>query len=55
MLVVFGPEPGDGLGQLSEGVQQILGADVVANRTVGHRGVEQRGEGRAESLQEVAG
>jgi hypothetical protein len=36
-------------------VQEILGADVVANRAVGHRGVEQRGEGRAESLQEVTG
>ena len=55
MLVVSGPEPGDGLGQLSDGVQEILGADVVANRAVGHRGVEQRGEGGAESLQEVAG
>ena len=53
MLVVLGR--GDGLGQLSEGVQEILGADVVANRAVGHRGVEQRGEGGAESLQEVAG
>src|SRR5690348_5523194 len=55
MLVVSGSEPGDGLGQLSDGVQEILGADVVANRAVGHRGVEQRGEGGAESLQEVTG
>jgi hypothetical protein len=27
-------------------MREILGADVVANRAVGHRGVEQRGEGR---------
>ena len=37
-------------------MQDILGADVVANRAVGHCGVEQRGEsGGAESLQEAAG
>ena len=55
MLVVFKPSSGDGLGQLSDGVQEILGADVVANRAVGDRSVEQRGKGGAESLQEVAG
>jgi hypothetical protein len=55
VLVVSGPEPGDGLGQLNDGVQEILGADVIANRAVGHRCVEQRGEGRAESLQELTG
>jgi hypothetical protein len=47
VLVVFGPPPGDGLGQLSDGVQEILGADVIANRAVGHCGVEQRCEGGA--------
>jgi hypothetical protein len=52
---VFWPSPGDGLGQLRDGVQEILGADIVANRAVGHRGVEQRCEGGAESLQEIAG
>jgi hypothetical protein len=36
-------------------VEEILGADVVANRTGGHCGLEQHREGRAESLQEVAG
>jgi len=52
---VFGPSPGHGLGQLSDGVQEILGADVIANRAVGHCGVEQCREGGAEPLQEVAG
>jgi hypothetical protein len=52
---VFGPSPGDGLGQLGDGVQEILGADVIANRAVGHCGIEQRREGGAELLQEVAG
>jgi hypothetical protein len=46
VLVVFEPSAGDGLGQLSDGVQQILGADVVANRAVGHRGVERCGHTR---------
>jgi hypothetical protein len=52
---VFGSAPGHGLGQLSDGVQEILGADVIANRAVGYCGVEQRGQGGAEPLQEVAG
>lgn len=52
---MFGPSPGDGLGQLSDGVQEILGADVIANRAVGHCGVKQRCKGGAEALEEVAG
>jgi hypothetical protein len=54
LLVVVGPSPGDGLGQLSDGVQEILGSDVVANRALGPCGVGQRLEG-AESLQDIAG
>ncbi len=52
---MFRPSPWDGLGQLSDGVQEILGADIVANRAVGHCGVEQYREGGAEPLQEIAG
>ena len=36
-------------------MQEILGADIVANRTVGHCGVEQCLKGGAEPLQEIAG
>jgi hypothetical protein len=52
---VFGSSPRHGLGQLSDGVQEILGADVIANCAVGYCGVKKCREGRAESLQEVAG
>lgn len=52
---MFGPSPGDGLGELCDGVQEILGAHVTANCAVGHGGVEQRCKRGAESLEEVAG
>ncbi len=42
---MFDPSAGDGLGQLSEGVQEIFRAEVIANRAVGHRGVGQRRRG----------
>ena len=53
-LVVFGRSPGHGLAQLGDGAQEILGADVIANRAVGHCGLEQCRQGGAGSLQEVA-
>ena len=39
---VLGPPPGHGLTQLGDGVQEVLGADVAADRTIGRGGVEQR-------------
>ena len=54
-LVVFGSSPGYRLAELRDGVQEILGAEVIANRAAGYCGVEQRREGGAEPLQEVAG
>jgi len=35
---------------MSDGVQEILGADVIANRAVGHCGVEQRSYRRRKSM-----
>jgi hypothetical protein len=55
VLVLFESSPGDGLRELGNGVQQVLGADVVADRAVGDGGVEQRREGGSEPLHEVAG
>src|ERR1700733_9192384 len=50
---VLGPFAGYGHAQVGDGVQQVLSADVGADRSVGRRGVEQRRKGGAELLQEV--
>jgi hypothetical protein len=52
---VLGPAPAYGLAQLGDRVQEVVGADVVADHTLGRGGVEQRGESGAEPLQKVAG
>src|SRR5262249_59245986 len=41
--------------QMGDGVQQVRGADVSTNRAAGCCSFEQRREGRAKSLHEVAG
>src|SRR6185503_16524263 len=42
---VLGPSSGHGLAQLGDGVQEVVGSDVGADRPLGRGGVEQRREG----------
>jgi hypothetical protein len=52
---VFRFLPAGGLGQLGDGVQDVLGADVLAHRAGGHRRVQQRRQDGAQPLPGVSG